>query len=120
MYCETCAAIALVQFSFELFKLTNEPKYLATMERALYNSVLSGAAIDGKHFFYVNPLEVNPQRDQENPGKGHVKAQRPDWLGCACCPPTCTDGRFAAALGLHLRSREALREFICSKPFRRT
>lgn len=87
MYCETCAAIALVQFSFELFKLTNEPKYLATMERALYNSVLSGAAIDGKHFFYVNPLEVNPQRDQENPDKGHVKAQRPDWLGCACCPP---------------------------------
>jgi DUF1680 family protein len=87
MYCETCAAIALVQFSFEMFKLTKQQKYLDSLERALYNSVLSGAAIDGKHFFYVNPLEVNPRRDQENPGKGHVKAQRPDWLGCACCPP---------------------------------
>ncbi|OTN75404.1 hypothetical protein A5886_000474 [Enterococcus sp. 8G7_MSG3316] len=87
MYCETCASIALVQFSFEMFKLTQQHQYLDTLTRALYNSVLSGASIDGKQFFYVNPLEVMPDSCHHNPGKGHVKTQRPDWLGCACCPP---------------------------------
>lgn len=87
MYCETCAAIALVNFSFDMFKLTKEHKYLESLERALYNGVLSGAAIDGKHFFYVNPLEVSPESCRHNPDKGHVKTKRPDWLGCACCPP---------------------------------
>lgn len=87
MYCETCASIALVQFSFEMFKLTQKHQYLDVLTQALYNSVLSGASIDGKQFFYVNPLEVMPDSCRQNPGKGHVKAQRPDWLGCACCPP---------------------------------
>ncbi|KAF1296232.1 hypothetical protein BAU15_10635 [Enterococcus sp. JM4C] len=87
MYCETCASIALVYFAYELFK--NEPKreYIEVLERALYNGVLSGASIDGKHFFYVNPLEVQPDSCRNNPGKGHVKTTRPDWFGCACCPP---------------------------------
>ena len=44
-------------------------------------------ALDGKHFFYVNPLEVNPSNCETNPGKSHVKPVRPEWLGCACCPP---------------------------------
>ena len=28
------------------------------MERALYNGIISGMQLDGKRFFYVNPLEV--------------------------------------------------------------
>lgn len=87
MYCETCASIALVQFSFEMFKLTQEHHYLDVLTQALYNGVLAGASIDGKQFFYVNPLEVMPESCHHDPGKGHVKTQRPDWLGCACCPP---------------------------------
>ncbi len=63
----------------------------------------------------MNPLEVNPQRDQENPGKGHVKAQRPDWLGCACCPPNLLDGRFAAALGLHDQEKLYVNLFVASR-----
>jgi len=57
------------------------------MERALYNTALAGMALDGRHFFYVNPLEVVPERSENDPGKSHVKAVRPEWLGCACCPP---------------------------------
>ncbi|HWJ78526.1 MAG TPA: beta-L-arabinofuranosidase domain-containing protein [Niallia sp.] len=94
MYCETCASIALIYFAYELFK--NEPKaeYVSVIERALYNGALSGAAIDGEHFFYVNPLEVYPSISKQNPGQGHVKTQRPEWLGCACCPPN-----FARTIG---------------------
>lgn len=87
MYCETCASIALVYFAHEMFKINLKKEYIDVLERALYNGVLSGASIDGTHFFYVNPLEVHPDSCQRNPCKGHVKTTRPDWFGCACCPP---------------------------------
>jgi DUF1680 family protein len=87
LYCETCAAIGLLNFSNELLKTDTDSRYADIMERALYNSIISGMALDGKHFFYVNPLEVDPQASAENPDKSHVKATRPSWFGCACCPP---------------------------------
>lgn len=87
MYCETCAAISVVYFAQRMFKLKQSSEYIDVLERALYNGVLSGMALDGKHFFYVNPLEVNPSNCETNPGKSHVKPVRPEWLGCACCPP---------------------------------
>lgn len=87
MYCETCASIALVYFAYELYKIEPKTEYFEVIERAIYNGILSGASVDGTHFFYVNPLEVQPESCHHNPGKGHVKTQRPDWLGCACCPP---------------------------------
>lgn len=49
--------------------------------------VLSGMALDGKHFFYVNPLEVVPELSAKNPCKSHIKTTRPAWFSCACCPP---------------------------------
>ena len=57
------------------------------MELALHNGVLSGMALDGKSFFYVNPLSVNPRSCHDDPGKQHVKPVRQKWFGCACCPP---------------------------------
>lgn len=87
MYCETCAAIGLLNFSNELLKTETDSRYADIMERVLYNSIISGMALDGKHFFYVNPLEVDPQASALNPDKSHVKATRPSWFGCACCPP---------------------------------
>ncbi|PTQ81793.1 hypothetical protein C8U37_12028 [Trichococcus patagoniensis] len=87
MYCETCAAIGLLNFSNELLKSETDSKYADIMERVLYNSIISGMALDGKHFFYVNPLEVDPLASAGNPDKSHVKATRPSWFGCACCPP---------------------------------
>ena len=87
MYCETCASVALVNFALEMFKITQNAEYLSVLERGLYNTVLAGASVDGKHFFYVNPLEVNPTSIKNTPDKGHVKPTRPEWLGCACCPP---------------------------------
>ena len=56
-------------------------------ELALHNGVLSGMALDGKSFFYVNPLSVNPRSCHDDPGKQHVKPVRQKWFGCACCPP---------------------------------
>ena len=57
------------------------------MERALYNTVLAGMALDGRRFFYVNPLEVVPGISGEAATQRHDLPQRPQWYTCACCPP---------------------------------
>lgn len=87
MYCETCASIGLMFYARQMLRIDSKGQYADIMEKALYNSVISGMALDGKHFFYVNPLEVDPKKDKKDPTKSHVKPVRPAWLGCACCPP---------------------------------
>lgn len=87
MYCETCASIGLIFFARQMLLAEADSEYADVMERALYNTAISGMALDGQHFFYVNPLEVVPRIDKKNPTKSHVKTVRPEWLGCACCPP---------------------------------
>ena len=57
------------------------------MERCLYNGVISGMSLDGKKFFYVNPLEAVPEASEKDYHKKHVKVERQKWFGCACCPP---------------------------------
>ena len=60
-YSETCAAIGLAFFARRMLEIKPDRKYADVMELALYNTVLSGMALDGKSFFYVNPLEVVPE-----------------------------------------------------------
>ncbi|MCE3200634.1 glycoside hydrolase family 127 protein [Paenibacillus sonchi] len=86
-YAETCASIGLIFFARRMLELEPDARYADVMERALYNNVLGSMAQDGKHYFYVNPLEVWPQACTCNPDKHHVKSERQGWFGCACCPP---------------------------------
>lgn len=86
-YAETCASIGLVFFARRMLEIAPKAKYADVMERALYNGILSGMALDGKSFFYVNPLEVNPESCHKDERKFHVKPVRQKWFGCACCPP---------------------------------
>ena len=60
-YAETCASIGLMFWARRMLEIVPDAKYADIMERALYNGVLSGMALDGKSFFYVNPLEVLPE-----------------------------------------------------------
>lgn len=86
-YAETCAQIGLVFFAKAMLDMEPNGKYADVMERCLYNSTISGMQLDGKHFFYVNPLEVNPGLSGEVFGMRHVLPERPAWYACACCPP---------------------------------
>ena len=87
IYGETCAAIGLVFFARRMLTLEAKGEYADVMERALYNGVISGMQLDGKKFFYVNPLEVLPEASLKDQHKRHVKVERQKWFGCACCPP---------------------------------
>lgn len=87
VYAETCASIALMFACKRMLMCRTKGAYADAMERALYNTCLAGMALDGEHFFYVNPLEVVPEASAKDPGKFHVLSTRPKWYGCACCPP---------------------------------
>jgi DUF1680 family protein len=74
-YNETCASIANIFWSQRLFLSHGEAQYVDVLERTLYNAMLSGYALDGKTFFYPNPLASVGQH------------ARSPWFSCACCPP---------------------------------
>ncbi len=99
-YSETCAAIGLVFFARRMLELEADRKYADVMELALYNTVLAGMAMDGKSFFYVNPLESNPLAQDRDERKLHVKSVRQKWFGCACCPPNIA--RLLSSLGSYI------------------
>lgn len=86
-YSESCAAIALAFFARRMLQIQPKSEYADVMESALYNTTLAGMALDGKSFFYVNPLEVVPEACHHDERKFHVKPVRQKWFGCACCPP---------------------------------
>lgn len=86
-YAESCASIGLVFFARRMLQADFNSKYADVIERCLYNGILSGMAEDGKSFYYVNPLEVNPTACKYDSRKSHVKPVRQKWFDCACCPP---------------------------------
>jgi DUF1680 family protein len=100
VYAETCASIALVFFANKMLQIEADSNYADVMERALYNGTISGMSLDGKRFFYVNPLEVWPEASKKNQTKFHVKPVRQKWFGCACCPPNLA--RMLASLGQYI------------------
>lgn len=80
-YGETCASIGDVYWNDRLFQLTGDSKYFDIIERTLYNGLLSGISLDGKDFFYVNPLESDG-KFKFNSGA----VTRKSWFDCSCCP----------------------------------
>ena len=104
-YTESCAAIGLCFFARRMLQMEPKAEYADAMERALYNNVLSGIALDGKSFYYVNPLEVWPEATHRDARKGHVKPVRQKWFGCACCPPNIA--RMLGSLGAYAYTEDA-------------
>ena len=100
-YCETCAAIASVQWSWRLALLTGSARYSDLIERTLFNGFLAGVSLDGESWLYVNPLQV---RDGHTDPGGDQSARRTRWFRCACCPPNVM--RLMASLEHYLASTD--------------
>ena len=101
-YTETCASIGLIFWAQRMLNLEADRQYADICERALYNGVLAGMSLDGKKFFYVNPLEVWPESCANRHDQRHVKTTRQAWFSCACCPPNLA--RLLASLGQYCYS----------------
>ncbi len=81
---ETCANIGNMLFNWRMLQSTGEAKYAEIVETALYNSVLSGVSLDGKHYFYTNPLRLS----HDLPYTLRWSKIREEYISlCNCCPP---------------------------------
>lgn len=87
-YAETCASVGLVFWASRMLGRGPNRRYADIMEQALYNGAMSGLSIDGKTFFYENPLETTG---------GH---HRWKWHHCPCCPPNIA--RLLASVGSYM------------------
>ena len=100
-YSETCASISLAMFADRMKDVDLDSRYADIVERELYNGVLAGLSLDGKAFFYENPLEINlADRDRHTSVNSSDRlpiTQRLEVFWCSCCPPNVT--RFLASLG---------------------
>lgn len=105
-YAETCAAIALAMFANRMLKFGADSKYADIVERAIYNGVMSGVSLDGKSFFYENPLEIDPDFNHVNTSTKQKErfpiTQRLEVFDCSCCPPNIL--RFVASIAGYLYS----------------
>lgn len=107
-YSESCAAIALAFFCNRMLRHEADSRYADTIERVLYNGFLSSVSLDGRSFFYVNPMEIQPRFQRRNvtmvqPHAVHLGImERVEVFDCSCCPPNIT--RFLSSLG----------DYICS------
>lgn len=73
-YCETCASLASIFWSFEMLGATGKAAYADLIEWQLHNAVAVCVGSDGQSYFYNNHLESNGE-DSRN-----------TWFSTACCP----------------------------------
>lgn len=109
-YCETCASIGLMFFASRMLENDIDGEYADVMERAFYNTVLAGMQLDGKRFFYVNPLACDPGISGTSPTHRHALPSRPSWYACACCPPNAA--RLISAIGSYAYAENDTTAFV--------
>ncbi len=102
-YSETCASIGLALFARRMSLLEPDSVYADIAEIATYNCALAGVSLNGKAFFYVNPLEINLEKQKLDKEYHHYRGgcsgvhERLEVFDCSCCPPNIA--RFVASIG---------------------
>ena len=102
-YTETCASIAMIYFAHRMNKIEHDAKYADTIEKELYNGMLSGLSLSGDAFFYENPLEIHLDNYKKQGGRYPI-TRRQKVFGCSCCPPNLN--RVLSSLGQYFYAWE--------------
>lgn len=80
---ESCANIGNLLWNWRMFNVTTDAKYIDIVETVAYNSLLASISLDGKRFFYTNPLSVN----KDFPYTLRWSKERQEYIWVYCCPP---------------------------------
>lgn len=105
-YAESCAAIAMCMFTKRMLMIEADSRYADVCETEFYNGFLSSTSLDGKAFFYENPLEIHPKlrgREKAVAPQHREKmaiTQRVEVFDCSCCPPNIV--RFIPCIGEYM------------------
>ncbi len=83
-YNETCATIGYAMWMWRMLSVTGDARYADLFEQSLYNGVLAGISLEGKDYFYVNPLRKD--RDFDWPLRWS-RTRTPNIKSSFCCPP---------------------------------
>jgi len=109
VYGETCATIAGIMLSWRLLLATGEGRFADAIERALHNLLAASTSVERNAFFYSNPAQRRTARPaaptDSRPQRAEAPGTRPQWFGCACCPPNIM--RTIASLGAYVATGAA-------------
>jgi DUF1680 family protein len=83
---ESCANIGNILWNWRMLLITGDARYADIMELTMYNSLLAGASLDGKGYFYTNPLCVTDDLTY----KLRWSKQREEYISYSNCCPTNT------------------------------
>ena len=70
-YCESCSSCGEIFFQHKLNMTYHDAKYADLYEETLYNALLGSIGLEGRSFYYQNPLDSSRLRY--------------DWHVCPCC-----------------------------------
>jgi uncharacterized protein len=70
-YCEACSSCGEIFFQWKMNLAWHDAQYADLYEQTIYNGLLGALDLDGKTFYYTNPLAAN--------------AHRTPWHNCPCC-----------------------------------
>ncbi|HEX7051183.1 MAG TPA: beta-L-arabinofuranosidase domain-containing protein [Longimicrobiales bacterium] len=70
-YCESCSSCGEIFFQWKLNLIYHDAKFADLYEETLYNALLGGLSLDGKTFYYPNPLDA--------------RRVRTSWHSVPCC-----------------------------------
>jgi DUF1680 family protein len=70
-YCESCSSCGEIFFQWKMNLAYQDGKYADLYEETMYNALLGSMDLEGKHFYYPNPLDAN--------------GPRTSWHSCPCC-----------------------------------
>jgi Uncharacterized protein conserved in bacteria len=62
-YCESCSSCGEIFFQWKLNLSYHDGSFADLYEQTMYNALLGGVALDGKTFYYPNPLDARRLRD---------------------------------------------------------
>lgn len=70
-YCESCSSCGMVFFHWKMNLAYHDARYVDNYEETMYNALLGSLDLEGKHYYYTNPLDA--------------KMARSTWHTCPCC-----------------------------------
>lgn len=70
-YCETCSSCGEIFFQWKMHLLYHDAKFADLYEQTIYNALFGGLDLEGKNYYYDNPLDAN--------------VARYPWHTCPCC-----------------------------------
>lgn len=70
-YCESCSSCGMIFFHWKMNLANHDARYVDNYEETMYNALLGSTDLEGRNFYYTNPLDA---------GLG-----RSTWHTCPCC-----------------------------------